>query len=108
LRNARVSFSAPAEHLKISSMNAISHWVARPANTWVYSPRVRAATSTGPNMRFGSVNLLSRISQYRAPSMRPVSSRASSDLAVPGGPSSSECCPASMATISALTTVSRS
>ncbi len=63
LRKARVSFSDPALHLKISSMNAISHWVARPANTWVYSPRVSAATSTGPNMRLGSVNLLSRISQ---------------------------------------------
>ena len=55
-------------------MNAISHVVARRSNTWVYSPRVSAATSTGPNIRLGSVNLLSRISQYRAPSI-PASQR---------------------------------
>src|SRR6266536_2285234 len=107
-KNARVSFSAPAEHLKISSTNAISHSVARPANTWVYWPWVSAATSTGPNIRFGSVNLLSRISQYRAPPIRLVSSRASSLLAVPGGPSSSECWPASIATTRARTTLERS
>ena len=58
--------------------------------------------STGPNNSFGSENRVSRYSKYRA-STRRARWRTNADFAVPGGPTTSMCSPASNVTSSRRT-----
>mmetsp|Transcript_1056 Transcript_1056/g.3258 ORF Transcript_1056/g.3258 Transcript_1056/m.3258 type:complete len:260 (-) Transcript_1056:429-1208(-) len=93
--------------LKISSMNATSAVGRYPSVFLLYSSRSSPLIDSGPNSSSGTEKRVSKRSKY-SPPVRDDRRLDSSDLAVPGGPSSSRCSPQSAASSIKRTSISRS